>query len=230
LTGLKAEGHALFSQLSSLLAQLGQVSLATVVIGVFSLGFLFWVRRGLKPLLRRIGFAVRPADMLAKAGPVVAIAASTFAVWWLGLDTAGVAVVGAVPQSLPPFTLPVWDFALWQQLAVPALLISVVGFVESVSVGQTLAAKRRQRIEPDQELVALLARRFGYMDAAARIKPSRSDVRDEARKAQVIANASAAAAAAGLPPGLAENLWETLVETSIAHELDRWDKLRTQVA
>ncbi len=82
----------------------------------------------------------------------------------------------------------------------------------------------------DQELVALLARRFGYMDTAARIKPSRSDVRDEARKAQVIANASAAAAAAGLPPGLAENLWETLVETSIAHELDRWDKLRTQVA
>ena len=59
----------------------------------------------------------------------------------------------------------------------------------------------------DQELVALLARRFGYMDAAARIKPSRSAVRDEARKAQVIANASAAAAAAGLPPGLAENLW-----------------------
>ena len=82
----------------------------------------------------------------------------------------------------------------------------------------------------DQELVALLARRFAYMDAAARIKPSRSDVRDEARKAQVIANASAAAVAAGLPPGLAENLWEVLVEASIAHELDRWDQLRTQVA
>jgi SulP family sulfate permease len=48
-----------------------------------------------------------------------------------------------------------WDLALWQELLVPALLISVVGFVESVSVGQTLAAKRRQRIEPDQELVAL---------------------------------------------------------------------------
>jgi SulP family sulfate permease len=52
-------------------------------------------------------------------------------------------------------TLPVWDLALWQSLAVPALLISIIGFVESVSVGQTLAAKRRQRIEPDQELVAL---------------------------------------------------------------------------
>jgi SulP family sulfate permease len=64
-------------------------------------------------------------------------------------------LVGAVPQGFPPVTLPLWDWALWEELLVPALLISVVGFVESVSVGQTLAAKRRQRIEPDQELVAL---------------------------------------------------------------------------
>ncbi|MEY4850967.1 MAG: hypothetical protein RLZZ331_1971 [Pseudomonadota bacterium] len=94
---------------------------------------------------------------------------------------------------------------------------------------QTMVEVRAGVDALDQELVALLARRFGYMDAAARIKPSRSDVRDEARKAQVIANASAAAAA-GLPEGLAEAIWEALVEASIAHELDRWDKLRTQVA
>jgi isochorismate pyruvate lyase len=77
----------------------------------------------------------------------------------------------------------------------------------------------------DRELVALLARRFAYMDAAARIKPARDQVRDEARKAEVIANAAAAARAAGLPEGLAETLWETLVESSIAHELTRWDRL-----
>jgi SulP family sulfate permease len=64
-------------------------------------------------------------------------------------------LVGTVPSGLPPLTLPLWDMALWRELLVPAALISVVGFVESVSVGQTLAAKRRQRIEPDQELVAL---------------------------------------------------------------------------
>ncbi|KAB7648748.1 chorismate mutase [Polymorphobacter fuscus] len=75
----------------------------------------------------------------------------------------------------------------------------------------------------DRALVALLAQRFAYMDAAARIKPSRDAVRDEARKAQVIANASVAAAAAGLPDGLAETLWESLVEASIAYELTRWD-------
>ncbi len=79
----------------------------------------------------------------------------------------------------------------------------------------------------DAELVALLARRFGYMNAAARIKPTRGAVRDEARKAQVIANAAAAATVAGLPAGLAERLWETLVEASIAHELGEWDRLRS---
>ena len=80
----------------------------------------------------------------------------------------------------------------------------------------------------DRELVALLARRFDYMDAAARIKPARSAVRDEARKAEVIANAATGAAAAGLPAGLAEVLWETLVEASIAHEFSAWDRLRQQ--
>lgn len=80
----------------------------------------------------------------------------------------------------------------------------------------------------DRALVALLARRFAYMDAAARIKPTRGQVRDEARKAQVIAQAAAAAAAAGLPDGLAATLWETLVEASIAHELSVWDRLRSR--
>lgn len=161
LTGLKAEGHSLFVQLRSLAVQVTAINLPTVLIGAASLGFLFWVRRGLKPLLLRTGLPLRPADMLAKAGPVVAIAASTLAVWGLSLDGAGVAVVGVVPQSLPPFTLPSFDLAILRDLALPAALISLIGFVESVSVGQTLAAKRRQRIEPNQELVALGAANMG---------------------------------------------------------------------
>jgi isochorismate pyruvate lyase len=72
----------------------------------------------------------------------------------------------------------------------------------------------------DRALVELLAQRFAFMEAAARIKPTRDAVRDEARKAQVIANV---AAAKGLPDGLASQLWETLVEASIAYELTRWD-------
>ncbi len=78
----------------------------------------------------------------------------------------------------------------------------------------------------DREIVALLVRRFGYMDAAARIKTDRGAVRDEARKAQVIANADAAAVAAGMAPGVIAALWEQLVESSIAHELKAWDAAR----
>jgi SulP family sulfate permease len=73
----------------------------------------------------------------------------------LGLKTRGVSIVGTVPQGLPRPTLPPLDFALWTKILVPALLISIVGYVESISVALTLAAKRRQRVDPDQELIAL---------------------------------------------------------------------------
>jgi isochorismate pyruvate lyase len=78
----------------------------------------------------------------------------------------------------------------------------------------------------DREIVALLALRFRYMDAAARIKPMREMVRDEERKAQVLANVAAAAAAAGAPGSVVADVWETLVEGSIAYELERFDALR----
>ena len=155
LLGVRADGHNLVDLLLALGRQLPNTHALTLVLGVGTTAFLFWVRKGLKPLLVRLGLAPRVADMLTKAGPVAAIAVTTGLAWAFDWQAQGVKVVGHIPQGLPPFTLPLWDLALWQQLAVPALLLSVVGFVESVSVGQTLAAKRRQRIVPDQELVAL---------------------------------------------------------------------------
>src|SRR5689334_4910659 len=76
----------------------------------------------------------------------------------------------------------------------------------------------------DRALVDLLARRFGYMDAAARIKAERGHVRDEARKAQVIDNARAHARAAGIPETVIGDIWERLVEASIAYELEAFDR------
>jgi isochorismate pyruvate lyase len=78
----------------------------------------------------------------------------------------------------------------------------------------------------DAEMVAMLVRRFGYMDAAARIKTARDTVRDEARKAEVLANVARHAAAAGLDPARLTAVWDVLVEQSIAHELAHWDALR----
>jgi isochorismate pyruvate lyase len=78
----------------------------------------------------------------------------------------------------------------------------------------------------DRQIVALFATRFGYMDAAARIKPTRDAVRDEWRKADVKAKVDAAAAAAAVDRALVSRLYEDLIETSIAHELVRWDVIR----
>lgn len=155
LLGVKAEGHNFVELAAALAQQLPHTHGLTLAVGAAAIGFLFWTRSGLKPLLLRWGLRARTADALAKAGPVAAIAVSATLAWALDWPAQGLKVVGSVPQGLPPLTLPLWDLELWRALAVPALLISVVGFVESVSVGQTLAAKRRQRIEPDQELVAL---------------------------------------------------------------------------
>jgi SulP family sulfate permease len=155
LMGVKAEGHNVIDLAQALISQLPNIHVLTLVVGVLATAFLFWVRKGLKPLLIRVGLNARLADVLAKAGPVAAIAVTALLAWILDWKGQGLRLVGSVPQGLPPLTLPVWDMALWQSLGMPALLISVVGFVESVSVGQTLAAKRRQRIEPNQELVAL---------------------------------------------------------------------------
>lgn len=153
--GVEANGHNLLELLVGLVGSLGQASAPTLVIGLSVLLFLYAARRWLKPALRRVGVPDRPADMLTKAAPILAVAVTTLATWGFGLDAHGVAVVGNVPAGLPPLTLPGFDSGLWSQLFVAALLISIVGFVESVSVGQTLAAKRRQRIDPDQELVGL---------------------------------------------------------------------------
>src|SRR3546814_7761905 len=79
----------------------------------------------------------------------------------------------------------------------------------------------------DRALVALLVRRFGYMDAAARIKSARAAVRDEERKAQVLDNVAPTGAAAGLDPDRLRVIWNELVEQSIAHEFDRWDGTRS---
>ena len=90
----------------------------------------------------------------------------------------------------------------------------------------TMAEVRRGVDATDRELMALLDRRFGYMRAAARIKPDRGAVRDEARKAQVIANARAEAERLGAPGDAIAALWDQLVEASIAYEMAEFDRTR----
>jgi len=94
-------------------------------------------------------------------------------------------------------------------------------------VCETMKDVRAGVDEIDRMLVALIARRQGYMVAAARIKPNREVVRDEARIQQVLANVRAEAERQGLSWGIAEPVWRELMERCIAHEFDVWDATRS---
>jgi SulP family sulfate permease len=155
LLGIEASGHTLIELGQSLFGSLPDTNIATLLLGGLTTGFLFWARKGLKPALLRLGLPAGVATILSRTGPVFAVVVSILAVIWLDLGARGVAVLGDVPQGLPPLTIPPLDMALWTTLLPAAFLISMIGFVESVSIAQTLAAKRRQSIRPDQELVGL---------------------------------------------------------------------------
>lgn len=159
--GIKAHGESFLDIVISLWHNIADISMATSAIGIGSLIFLFWVRSGLKPLLMRFGLTEKPASLAVKVGPVVAIIATIILVGSLGLADKGVKIVGTVPGGLPKLSMPPLDFVLWMKILVPALLISIIGYVESISVALTLASKKRQRVDPNQELIALGASNIG---------------------------------------------------------------------
>ena len=161
ILGIDAHGHTIPDLSRSLAHNLSGLNWITAVIGVVTTGFLFWVRKGLLPLLDSLGVAPRIASIIVKAGPIAAIVATTLVVWFFDLTAKGVQVVGDVPKGLPPFTMPSLSMYMWSNLIGAAILISIIGFIESVSVAQTLAAKKRQRIDPDQELIGLGAANLG---------------------------------------------------------------------
>ena len=161
ILGIEANGHTLPQIISTLYHNLGNANFETALIGLLVVAFLFWVRKGLNPLLNKMGVSSALASFITKAGPVGAVVISIVYVGYFELNSVGVSIVGAVPQSLPPMTLPNFSPQLVKELIMPAILISIIGFVESVSVAQTLAAKKRQRIDPNQELIGLGAANLG---------------------------------------------------------------------
>ncbi len=161
LLGIEAGGKTLPDLIPSIISGLPGINPWTVTLSVLVLAFLFWARSGMAPLMRRLGMGARPAGLVAKSALLVAVVGAILATWALGLEARGVAIVGAIPAGLPPLSLPAFDAALWQLLLVPAAMIAIVGYVESVSIAQTLAARRRERIDPDRELIALGAANLG---------------------------------------------------------------------
>jgi len=156
ILGVRAPGSGVLEKLSALLAALPQTQWPTLVIGMATLAFLLLARSAMAPLLVRAGVPDATAAVLAKLAPMLAVVVSTAIVGYGGLDrTAGIAVVGEVPRGLPQLSLALPDAPMLELLWLPALLIALVGFVESVSVAQSLALKRQQRIVPNRELLGL---------------------------------------------------------------------------
>lgn len=161
LTGVATSGHNLLELGGSLIAGLPTLNLPTLALGVCVLAFLVFARTRLKALLVTLGMGAAMAGMLVRVAPIVSVVITTVMAWHWQLGDIGVALVGTVPEGLPGLTLPSLDPGHWKDMALSALLISIVSFISSVSVAQTFAAKRRQRIDPDQELIALGAANLG---------------------------------------------------------------------
>lgn len=155
LLGVNAHGDNLLELATSLATDLHSFNVATLMLGVLALGVLLLARHSLPGILKRWQVPDALANFLCKASPVVVVCLTSLLAWGLALDHQGVALVGEVPRGLPVITLPFIQPELWLELLDSAILISIIGYVESVSVGKTLAAKRRQRIDPNQELIGL---------------------------------------------------------------------------
>jgi SulP family sulfate permease len=134
---------------------IARINVATIAIGLPTLIFLFWVRSGLKPILIKFGLSAKAAAMLSKISPVLVMILASLSAYYFQLGELSVNLVSRVPQGLPSLQHPQLDHEAWRELMLSAVFISVIGFVESVSVRHTLAAKRRQRIVTNQELIGL---------------------------------------------------------------------------
>ncbi|GAB3264733.1 SulP family inorganic anion transporter [Chitinimonas naiadis] len=152
LFGVSAHGSTAWEILQALIAAMPAASLPATGLSLVALGLLFAGKRWTKPLLRGLGLAEQRADLFSKAFPIVVVALGGVAVSMLQLD---VRVVGQLPAGLPPLAWPSVGFDGLRAIVPAVLAIALVGFVDSFSIAQSLALKRRETVNPDRELLAL---------------------------------------------------------------------------
>ena len=155
LLGIALKGATLPSLAHDLYMQLREAHTLTIAVGAGSVAVLLLARYRLSSWLGALGLRGRPAELMVRSAPVLVMAVLIPLSAAMSFESAGVPLVGQIPSGLPAFSAPNISWLLIQELALPAFLIALIGFIESVSVGKTLGAKRRQRIDPDQELIGL---------------------------------------------------------------------------
>ena len=157
LLGVKlANTESFWLLLQRLWQSLDGVNWATLGLGLLSITLLVYAQQKLPAQLRPWGIPPLWELLLTKSAPLAAVFLTTLLVWGLNLsERAGVAVVGSIPAGLPPLTFPQLSWPEWGSLLPTALTLSLVGFTESYAMAQALASKRRQKVDPNQDLVAL---------------------------------------------------------------------------
>ncbi|MBU1466112.1 MAG: STAS domain-containing protein, partial [Gammaproteobacteria bacterium] len=155
ILGIQAHGDNVVTQLLSMLENIGQFKPMTFVIGVSVIAFLLLARRHAKRFLIMLKVPEASAASLAKTAPILGVLSSLAVVYLYDLQSHGVAITGLIPAGLPSLTFTLPSLELIKELALPALMISIIGYVESISVGKTLGAKRREKVKPNQELIGL---------------------------------------------------------------------------
>ena len=157
LLGLKIPATESFSELVTLIIRnLSQTNWLTLALGIASVGILVYFNRPLVKQLKQRGWIDRQILPISKSAPLVVVILGTLLVWGLHLDrVAGIKVVGNIPAGLSSLTLPLLDWQTLKSLLPAAVAISLVGYMEGYAGGQALASKRREKIDANQELLAL---------------------------------------------------------------------------
>ncbi|MEZ5306311.1 MAG: solute carrier family 26 protein [Pyrinomonadaceae bacterium] len=156
------KSEATYSVAANLWQALPKANPWTMLIGFGAIAILFYFKWLVEKNLSKLRMSAGLANAISKSGPLVVVFAGTIAVWLWGLNgTSAVKVVGSIPAGLPGFTIPELSMADIGALFPVALIISLVGFTESISIATTLASRRRQKIDANQELIALGAANVG---------------------------------------------------------------------
>ncbi len=159
ILGIKTSGSNLVQLVPQFIEKLPDFNQATLALGAASLAFLIAARLWLGKLLLQRGFSPKTATMIGRAGPLGAAVVFTLISMLLDLPSLGVKTVGQLPSGFVHLGVPEaakeLTYANWRSLLFPAILISIIGFVESVSVAQVFAAKRRELIHTNSELIGL---------------------------------------------------------------------------
>ncbi|UZE95504.1 SulP family inorganic anion transporter [Alkalimarinus alittae] len=160
LLGISTNTSSFFEVITSTAQHIHQTHFETFLLGLCSIAFLYGAPKIIRALVLKLTSSYFIADSLSRTAPILAMLGAISVVLMFDLEHNGVVLLGDIPQGLPALALPNWqpinwDFKTWKSLASSALLISIIGFVSSLSAAQAFAAKQRQRINPNQEALSL---------------------------------------------------------------------------